>query len=108
MKIKVNLIILVNTIMLLACTPSVPTCSDPEVVSTVEVIYYKQMPYLKSLSMSFKVGTIRTINTNSTTGAHECAATLNLIAGEASRPIPIKYKVEKLDDTGETYISIIK
>lgn len=114
MKLNIILLLLAGTTLTSACSPSVPKCSDDLVVTTVEGIYKKQMEALLSsldFSMSFKVDTIRTLDTNSTTGAHECAAMLNIVTPNepaASQSRPIKYKVETLDDTAEVYVSIIK
>lgn len=121
MKINIIVLVLAATTLMTACSPSVPKCNDDLVVTTVEVILKKQMGAVSAIfagliagqdaSMSFKIDTIRTMNTNGTTGAHECAANFSVTnsnAPAAPQSTPIKYKVETLDDTGEVYVSIIE
>ncbi len=118
MKLNIIILVLAVTTLMSGCSPSVPKCNDDLVVTTVEGISKKRMGALVSaldVSMTFKIDTIRTLNTNDTTGAHECAANLNFTipnapAASQSIPltIPLKYKVETLDDTGEVYVSVIE
>lgn len=114
MKLPRPMIMLLCAYILSACTPSIPRCNDKNMVSTVEGIYKGEpgdVMSAVSAMFEYKVGTIRTISTDGSTGVHTCAAILTMTSTANSQltfPKSIEYKIEKIDDTGEIYVSILK
>lgn len=75
----------------------VPKCGDPETINLVKKIAERKYPFF-----SPTVSVIRTTSTSKQTGAHECAAQLDTLAGNA----PITYTVGRTDDGKEVYVNV--
>lgn len=94
------------------CTNAVPKCSDRETTDLVIEIaddeMTKQLGADASSLFSYSVRTIRTTNTNEKTGAHKCAAQLEITSTktDAANEIPITYTVELTDDGTEFYVNV--
>lgn len=94
------------------CSPSVPSCSDKETTDLIKQIADDEMRSelgeQAAKLFSYTVSAIRTTSTNEQTGAHECAAELEIKAkntGETSK-LPITYTVELTDNGDEFYVNV--
>ena len=108
-----KILLIIPTLALFGgCSASVPKCSDTEVTEIVKELANEQMTsQLGSKAaeiFTYAVNAIRTTNENSSTGAFECAAQLEIIADEGgiSKEIPITYTVEKTDTGEEFYVNV--
>lgn len=102
------------------CSNNVPKCGDDEVLDIVKQVsdetMTNQLAALKMFgigegidtSFTYSVEAIRTTNTNSQTGAHECAAQLSMLANGTNNPttIPITYTIEMTDQGDEFYVTV--
>lgn len=102
--------VLAIALMLSACSPSVPTCSDTETTNLVKEIVGREMSKKMGAEaakvFSYAVEAIRTTNTHEQTGAHECAAELKMNGNGRSVSAPITYTVEKTDDGQQFYVRV--
>jgi hypothetical protein len=94
------------------CTKSVPKCNDEQSVDLVKLIADREMGNQLGQEaaelFSYSVDSIRTQSTDSKTGAHECAAELDITASNTgvTNTIPITYTVELTDDGKEIYVNV--
>lgn len=111
MKSKIAISVFV-ALALTGCTKSVPKCNDVEPVNLVKQIADREMGNQLGQEaaklFSYSVNAIRTQSTDSKTGAHECAAELNITASNTgvTNTIPITYTVELTDDGKEIYVNV--
>lgn len=98
------------TLMLSACSPSVPKCSDTETINLVKEIagreMRKQVGEEAAKAFSYAVEAIRTTNTHEQTGAHECAAEIEINGNGRSVSGSITYTVEMTDDGEQFYVKV--
>lgn len=102
----------ISTLVITGCSTSIPKCSDEETIDLVKQIADREMANQLGAEtaklFSYTVNAIRTTNTNEKTGAHECAAQLQINAsntGQANE-IPITYTVEITDNKDEFYVNV--
>ena len=111
MNYLINISALICVLILTACTPSVPKCSDDQTKALVKEIagreMEKQLGAEAAKTFSYDVQAIRTNNTNEKTGAHECSAELKIKhTNGVENIIPITYTVEKTEDAGQLYVNV--
>lgn len=97
-------------LMLSACSPSVPKCSDTKTTNLVKEIADRGMRNKAgeeiAKAVSYAVEAIRTTDTHEQTGAHECAAELKINGNGRSVSGSITYTVEKTDDGKQFYVKV--
>lgn len=111
MKLKISLTVISIVLILSACSQSVPKCSDTETTDLVKEIAAEEMANQLGAEaakmFTYSVQTIRTTSTNKQTGAHECAAELQINANNGeSKKLPITYTVELTDDGKQFFVNI--
>lgn len=89
----------------------VPKCGSSDVTGLVTQIadqeMTKQLGEMAAKTFTYNVKTIRTTDSNDETGAHECAANLEIIGKNGkSNSIPITYTVENTDDGENIYVNV--
>ncbi|RTR40281.1 hypothetical protein EKG38_06080 [Shewanella canadensis] len=110
-------LILCSTIVLFGfmftgSTSGAPSCSNGEVKDTVVNIVNNTMINRYGTDnaklFSFSVLMIRTVDTNENTGAHECAAQLELTRSNDNftNQTPIEYTVENIEGGSDFYVSV--
>lgn len=109
---KLIIPVILSTVVIAGCSQSVPKCSDTETTDLVKQISDREMVNQLGIEaakmFSYKVGAIRTTSTNEQTGAHECAAQLNVTASNTGEmtELPITYTVEVTDNGEEFYVEV--
>ena len=109
MKLSLYCTAIIISGILAGCSSSVPKCSDDETKGVVLEIVTEEMTNQIGAELSGKLkyalSAIRTTKSNEQTGAHECAAELNIIGPSETKPFPITYTVENTDD-GNFYVNV--
>ncbi|MEM0516370.1 hypothetical protein WCN91_13270 [Pseudoalteromonas sp. YIC-827] len=110
--IKQLTISVIAAISISGCSQSVPPCGDSDSTELVKQIandeMINQLGAKTAEQFEYDVIAIRTTHTNEQTGAHECAAELDIsstITGK-SESIPIEYTVEATDDGEHIYVNV--
>ncbi|MBN5244652.1 hypothetical protein [Serratia ureilytica] len=127
MKMNVLLVLIAASLMV-GCGDKTPKCNSGEAKNLVVEIAHKQIKkqfeQLRNSQMSgmvpsntdsllLNVLNVRTLSHNSSADTYECAANLQMtIADEQSKlpnttEIPITFRIQKTDDNGYFYISIL-
>lgn len=111
MKLKLILPMIAVAVILPACSQSVPKCGSSDVTKLVTEIADREMTTQlgeeAAKVFTYAVETIRTTNTNETTGSHKCAADLKIIGNNGKdNSIPITYTVENTDDGKNIYVNV--
>lgn len=93
-----------------ACSSSAPRCSDEETKELVKQIVVEELqkglPSDAVAKIEISVDAIRTTDTDEKTGAHSCAAQLNLKGPGGAQKHDITYTSEKTDDGDEFYVTV--
>lgn len=101
-----------SALAITGCTQSVPKCSADETTSLVKQItkdeMLKQYGTEATEQFSYTLSSIRTTNTNEQTGAHECAAEIDIASSNTGSTIngAITYTVEMTDDGENFYVNV--
>lgn len=92
------------------CGPKVPKCSDLQATNLVEDIakgeLIKQIGEESTNLLTLAVTAIRTTETNSQTGAHQCAGQLEISGPGGNNSVPITYTVEMTDDGKQYFVNV--
>lgn len=108
-KSLVIIVALLSTVMA-GCGPKVPTCNDIQttdlVVNIAKDELIKQIGQEPTNLLNLAVTAIRTTETNSKTGAHQCAGQLEISGPGGTNAVPITYTVEMTDDGKQFFVNV--
>lgn len=104
--------IVLSTVVITGCSQSVPTCGDDQTIGLVTEFSAKkakdELGEYRVKNLSYTIGAIRTIDTNSKNGSYQCAAQLviNNDATAQSNEIPITYTAQMTDNGEEFFVDV--
>ena len=121
MKLNLALLFIASS-LLVGCGDSTPKCNSDDAISLVVDISKKQIKkqfdQLRNSQMSgmvpkdadnikLDVINVRTIKHDSSLDAYSCSADLKMTLPEKTNELPIKYNIQKTDDSnGQFYINV--